>query len=111
MATKKNKRLSVDDVTEQELKEYVPKSPKKSFVVYFDYLDYLLDFEPEEIGNIFLALLEYGRDGTTITAQNFKGGQKMFFKMVQKQMDIDYEKWLKRCYINQKNRTEEEENE
>lgn len=69
-------------------------SEKKSFVVYFDYRQHLELLTPEEQGQLFMALFDYGETGNE---PELEGAARMAFSFIKAQMDRDTAKYKETC--------------
>lgn len=66
------------------------KEAKKSFVLYYDYRQHLSILTDEERGQLLMALLDYGENGTEPT---LGGAARMAFSFIASQMDRDAAKY------------------
>ena len=74
---------------------------KKSFLMYLDYKEHLKLLEPEEIGQLMMALFEYAETG--VEPKFSSSGCRIAFSFIRAQMDRDAAKYAKRCAKNKKN--------
>ena len=70
---------------------------KRSLVVYYDILEQLEDFNDEQVGKIFRAMVEYDKNGTI---PNFTGEMKIAFKFIKLSLDKNKEDYLAKCAKN-----------
>lgn len=70
---------------------------KRSLVVYYDILEQLEDFNDEQVGKIFRAMVEYDKNGTM---PNFTGEMKIAFKFIKLSLDKNKEDYLAKCAKN-----------
>lgn len=90
-----------DFLETEEYKNYVPKTPKRAFKMYYDLtkdFDYLTD---EELGALIRAVYEYAVNGTCTLAEKLtERVQSALFRRIKTNIDLDNEKYKETCYIN-----------
>lgn len=69
-------------------------------IVYYDVLEQLEDFNNEQIGQIFKAMIKYDKDGELPT---FEGEMKVAFRFIKLSLDKNKEEYLLKCEQNREN--------
>lgn len=73
------------------------------FMVYAeDWAGVLEDYDAEEIGSLFVALLKYFRDGETTAFED--RGMRQFFRQASRFIELDRMKYDEKCATNAYNR-------
>lgn len=72
----------------------------KYFCAYHSYLDAMRRLGDAERGRLFTALLEYSKTGA---AQDLRGNEGFVFDVLKCNIDLDKEKYAKRCQTNREN--------
>ncbi|MCD7890682.1 MAG: DUF6291 domain-containing protein [Ruminococcus sp.] len=75
----------------------MPKTKKKSFVLYNDYYEHINMLSDEEAGMLMKAVFMYAETGEVPELQ---GMTKMAFSFISSQLDRDREKYEERCQKN-----------
>ena len=73
---------------------------KNSFVIYHSYLDSLEDLTDEQFGKLFRALFHYE---IKREEPDFTGGLKIAFNFIKQDLDVNLEKYEKKCEKNRLN--------
>lgn len=73
---------------------------KKAFVLYADMLSQIEDLNPEQMGNLFKAILVYVGTGETM---EMDAVTNMAFKFIRAQIDRDQDKYREKCERNREN--------
>ncbi len=78
------------------------KLEKNSFLMYTDYDEHFDLLSDEEVGKLMRAIIKYEKTGEV---PQLDGMMKMAFSFIKTQLDIDREKYVKKCNRNKENGT------
>ena len=69
-------------------------------VLYHEYLDQIAMLTQEERGTLLTAILEYAKGGEKELTQEMNDKTALVFSIIRKRIDIDAERYRKRCSTN-----------
>ncbi len=69
-------------------------------VLYHEYLDQIAMLTQAERGSLLTAILEYAKGGNESLTQEMSDKTKLVFSIIRKRIDLDVERYRKRCSAN-----------